>query len=825
MSDSDFIMWNKDGNWLTAPYNDGAGGKFTSDTDTSAYFEMCADETHASIDKGNYFLFTNFEEIHPLPALHQKARNYDNNHLQIRIEDQWFECNCPSLDESEQNALATDKNIVVSCTPTGPRTLIWINEGGREQWRQDRAQKKIKNEQRKQAQRERAAAEAIKNRHDQGDHFINPYTFVPLPEQIRRSKPKGHEALKLDAVSGWFTWRLTFKTPLVYPVEDLPITKDGSIRYPGSALRGALRNLHESLTGSCLRILDDEYLPVHREPMSVGAQEHRLAVVREVNPVTGAITKVEPTEKLCWVESSVIHKVISADELYSGSRVNLNAKTRNYASHAKRYEITDEDAASAGDDWVLHLSEAGARPRPSKKHPTRSYFIAAGRLTGEKLITITQENWEQFKLMCAGSEDMTGEDNSNQSSPSSPRPGEWDCVKFQKSLGEEPECIGKRHKANALLSNGDTVWLDSNDRLKMATIWRYPGEYSVGDRMNKDFKPCHDPKSLCPSCAVFGSVDTRTPEKKKPSVEQAGYASHVRVGWAYSAGSISPDQIDIPPLRSPKPSSGGFYLEPGPSDSNKTSNDIPHAHWGSDSDKPKPRKIRGRKYYWHGQTDRDEPNRQTSRSKEASDGSIKIAREIVLETKVSFDNLTREQLGWLLAAADPGTFFNTTNTSQDKQQNEYWIHLGRSKPLGYGSAQPEITNLHVQTAHGRYDTVEDVPTTTEELISAISSHIPDELKCVHNYLRRVLMAHPQYVADDRIWYPPIGNFKKRNNREEKEEFDQSFQWFASNSGGRPPNGLTPLPDAMDDNQYLPTGASQKDSSNQKKNNTKGRRRR
>ncbi|MGV1005704.1 MAG: hypothetical protein ACOYEV_13285 [Candidatus Nanopelagicales bacterium] len=48
---------------------------------------------------------------------------------------------------------------------------------------------------------------------------------------------------------------------------------------PGSSLAGPVRSLHEALTGSCLRVVDEEFLPVHRDPAVALARDWRLAVV------------------------------------------------------------------------------------------------------------------------------------------------------------------------------------------------------------------------------------------------------------------------------------------------------------------------------------------------------------------------------------------------------------------------------------------------------------------------------------------------------------------------------------------------------------------
>lgn len=784
MADPEFIMWHgSDGSWWTAPYNDGAGGRFTVDPETQGYFEISAEDSDTDISDEGYFLYLGYEKIIPLKLLPRKSRDFRRHQLLAKINGHWCDCDCGDLSESEKNALCGDDAVVVACTPGDSPSLVWVNQGGRGEWMRDRFERST-------AAARREAELKNQSRHDDGAHFINPYTFVPLPERIHRGKPSGHDGLRENSVSGWFTWRLTLKTPLVYPLDDVPSGQDGTIRYPGSALRGALRNLHESLTGGCLRILDDEYLPVHREPMSVGARSFTLAIVREVDEITGAVTEVEETEDLHWVEEPVIHKVLGANVLCSGCHVDLDTSTARRL-YGDRREITEIGAATSGEGWVLHLSSMTSGR-------DNHYFIAAGRLTGRRR-RIPTDAWDQFQRMCEGSQDMIGTADSPDTSAFSPGTAEWPGVEVYHEGGTS--LIGRRRRADGHLAKGDTVWLDGRGRLKMATIWRYPGKYTVGERMDEDFLPCHDPNNLCPSCAVFGSVDTRSPRAAgRGANEQVGYATHVRVDWASSDARPTTTMVELPPLRAPKPSSGGFYLvcDPGSGRASRAEDHVPHAHWGSASDKKgSPRGIRGRKYYWHGQTDpkKATTNRQRRRSHQADDGETTIAAAgLVLRARVSFDNLSREQLGWLLAAAFPGSFLDGT----------CWVHIGRGKPLGYGSAEPGIEDLHVQTAQSRYGpAADDESSTVESLIERARKNTPEELREVHAALRRVLAAQPGGVPADRIWYPTTENFSQQGT----EQFDRSFAWFAGHSGGRPSNkfkgDLVPLPQVMEGVQYLP----------------------
>ncbi len=122
--------------------------------------------------------------------------------------------------------------------------------------------------------------------------FVNPYTFVPNVALPARRSPAGHAALGEGRFSGVLNVTVMARTPLLIggfstegaDVKDLPRRRDGTVMIPGSGLMGAVRSLHEALTGSCLRIVDTGRVPVHRHPVNTSqTRDLVLAVVDEVD--------------------------------------------------------------------------------------------------------------------------------------------------------------------------------------------------------------------------------------------------------------------------------------------------------------------------------------------------------------------------------------------------------------------------------------------------------------------------------------------------------------------------------------------------------------
>jgi hypothetical protein len=144
--------------------------------------------------------------------------------------------------------------------------------------------------------------------------FINPYSFVPLPEEVTRSKPAGHERLAAGCLSGRIMVTFRCVTPLLLRgggrqdedgYEDVPKRKDGAPFVPGSSLHGAIRALHETLAGGCLRVFDSEFVPVYRD-QPLTNPKLRMAVVERV--LDGAPVEL----RLCTSTVRIDHRILAA---------------------------------------------------------------------------------------------------------------------------------------------------------------------------------------------------------------------------------------------------------------------------------------------------------------------------------------------------------------------------------------------------------------------------------------------------------------------------------------------------------------------------------
>lgn len=800
------VKHNADG-WLVAPWAGGLGGSYEASDDPAWLDAVAADALGADpVPQGDAFFIGLTEdgmvsELLPLSVANKQLQQGtltatdptqgDQCSVDEKLVGTWLQ----SLTSGLYKALSEDRRAraprawlqSLANGPTrlavvardGHSILAWLEDGGREGWLAER-------ERGERHQLETAQRTEAKRKLDSGDAFINPYSFVPLPQEITRSAPRGHHD-GAAGLSGWFDWELTLQTDLLLPQG--VSASDEVLSYPGSALRGALRSLHETVAGGCMRVLDESYVPVHREPMNAYHDgSDLLAVVREIDPMTHAVTKVEVVDRVYWVPIQVLQAGLGA--LYSGMTLRLDTSTAAPVPVKNRWEVAAPGSATPGSDYVMHITAAGAR------RPNHTYYVAVGRLSGRNT-AITDSTWQQFITACEGSQDLVGATAMGDTSGEVPGAGDWPAA----DVRYDGTYIGKRRRTDGWLGVGDTVWLTGGTRtrpreLKMATIWRSRGDLDlpVSKRMPTDLLPCSSPTHLCPTCAVFGSIRA----DRSDDHEQAAYRTHINVGWARSVtvdgtdAAVSSETRGLPPLRSPKPSSGGFYLDAPTARYRRAStakDHVPQFHWRNQPDESgQPRRIRGRKYYWHGQADggRQTPrNHNTDQHGEAQS----VDAGVILRARITFDNLDAEQLGWLLVAAQPDQLFGET----------CHIHLGGGKPLGYGTAAPRIENLVLFEPAERYGGATTTTVTRAQAIEQVAGLVTVRgLTETHRALARLL--RPDAVDADRISYPTSEPF----SRQATKAFAESFGWFGKHSGGRI-GDLVPLPEASNLDQYLDSG--------------------
>ena len=702
-----------------------------------------------------------------------------------------------------------------------PERLCWTGEGVHA-WIETTTKE---NERRAAEQEERKAQGRLRKLHDGGNAFINPYTFVPLPDKVKRDKPHGHARAVEGGLTGYLDVEFVFRSPLMMPVdwktaEETTATGtriEERVTVPGSSVRGAVRSLFEVISSSCLSIIDPDYRPAHRASLEM-RPDKRLAVVDEVDS-DGRVISVLPTSRVVWIRAEALWRLFGgAVGLRSGVRISLDEKAIYEQSFGgskgkpvKREQLKPEGEPTLkkGGDWVVHVADAGAKGN----HPADRIHVAVGKLDATP-IRLGEKTWEDYRELCRYSADVTA----GGLAPSAPA---WDAKDWPEVLVRHRSgtTIGKRRKSDGALAPGDSVWITTRSEggervvagLTMSSSWRELGKGPIRDRLPDDsLLPCCDPDELCPACATFGFIEARAEGQRRDQAEHNAYASHLRFGAFETDAPVSLRLVLPPPTRSPRPSAGAFYLEHPTAEGENREAGVaelgkPASRWGGQLDSPRMRRIAGRKFYWHGQEPEDTTPtpRQVRRAHYPEEGAPdcqETGRWIteeppVLKGRIHFENIDARQLGFLMLALEPRELAERAGATVN---GELAIHLGGGKGLGFGTAVGRITATCVQDAAGRYRA--GAGRAEVDPCGAAMQVIDPEAPWITGLVKAL---GTESVPADRIWYPTTGNFTQRGSDAEQKEFDKSFEYYARFSGGKnKETRMRTLPRIDDPIQYM-----------------------
>jgi CRISPR-associated protein (TIGR03986 family) len=630
--------------------------------------------------------------------------------------------------------------------------------------------------------------------------FVNPYTFVPFPAdgscQLRL--PAGHQGLSDGRYMGRLSITWTAETPLLVRggeqdgVLRFPRRVDGTPVVPGSSIKGAVRSLHETLFGGCLRVFDEQYLPVYRAIADQRARGKgwKLGQVAEVDPSSGRPVTITICDQVVWVRHDAFSDA-GFDDLRTGSTCDVDESAITDSSPGRR----EARAVTEGAGWVVLITDAGARSGAP-------YYAATGRLTDTEL-KVTDLAWDRYRLAVDGADDLrTGATQSED--------GFAEVDYAQK--GQAPMRIGRRRRASRRLAEHDVLWVRVEDglitELALAYFWRTPGDIPAGGRVPADLKPCTDPENLCVSCRLFGSADVGGADRSAGNRQRA-YRGHVRFGDARTERHGDSWPVEhLAPLAAPRPGAGQLYLDlrsqAAPSDKGQ----VPARQWGHPGrDKgADPRQLRGRKFYWHAAPGGQQPWRGHERDHHS--GALTTSAELApagtrFTGSVWFENLSLAELAGLVAAIDPHRLLNASAPPGYHDTGpEIRPHLGGGKPFGLGTVDPSVELVEVADGPSRYGEGAPVAIDMSDIDTAIgglASDVPDGVRQRWPDLAAALNVH--HVNPARVWYPPAQDWSHAG----EPGFDATFEFFKHTSGqwlsegGRP---MVPLPDPHEADQYL-----------------------
>jgi CRISPR-associated protein (TIGR03986 family) len=666
--------------------------------------------------------------------------------------------------------------------------------------------------------------------------FVNPYTFVPLPESVERRAPAGHDQAADDAICGSLTVTWTLQTPLLLPKDpnsrqdegqqgEKPDEKsgpaqsrwsrEGKLVVPGSTMKGSVRSLHETLMGGCLRVFDADFLPVYRQPAVAKGPDWRLGVV-EIVTRDGRPTQITMTERTAWVPVGELRAALGRAP-QTGDTVDIPADAIREDTGLQRFEVVDPDAVGKGDRWVVVVGDSGTRQNTNRRRDgsERRFLCAAGRLPDETQIAeVSDDAWEEYVRLCEGTDDLR-RIRQDPEGHKDPEIKGWRSERRFRDVKFQGAVVGRRRMVTGRLWAGDVVWarVDAASgeihQLSMAAIWRVSGHGPLGERVPECLHPCQKWDELCLSCRMFGSADT-TGATKGGSADQQAYAGHVRVGDAI-ATKPARSQVRLAPLAAPRPGAGQFYLQHERTEPARTETQLPSAYWGAErhEDQGRFRPVRGRKHYWHGDPSKRTPPRHKARQEQRNEAMTGdrtlVSAGTMLTQKIAFDNLSMSELGSLLLALCPGLDLpgQEPHGGESAKDTVHASHLGGGKPFGLGSVTAEVTELRWSYVRDRYAGRSETVQPAEEFFTEVRAQVRSMAGPARQHwptVSRILRVDA--VDPELIWYPLGGEWGDETNR------DRAFRYFARTNGQFYANRqepIVPLPDpAPGNDQALQT---------------------
>ncbi|MER5493456.1 TIGR03986 family CRISPR-associated RAMP protein [Streptomyces sp. NPDC002490] len=665
------------------------------------------------------------------------------------------------------------------------------------------------------------------------DTFINPYTLTSLAKEAPpgwRTAGAGHGRLAEGRYAGSVDVEVTARSPLLlrdvyqegqggevgrFPVRRFPGFADPVPYLPGSSLAGAVRSLHETLAGGCLRVFAAEFRPGYRDQARARPGAWRLAQVREVDE-DGRPSRMElcPGDPV-WVESAALHQALGgAGNLRTGARVTLLDRG---VEALGRHQVTEPHQVRAGGSWVVLVTDAQTRKK-ERKNPAGGarlpgrYFCATGELEGRtRAVTLPDAVWQRFLDAVDDTKDMREFRQQR-------RPVTEATLPTGKVFhpGKDGKLLGLRALARRRLFVDQVVWVLPGitdpqhlavEELTLAQLWRHAGgTTTAGQRVPEHLLACTDHRQLCPSCRIFGAADTEGEDGRTGRAEQRSYRGHVRFGDAVPHRAHPTEIRHLPPLGSPKPGAGQVYFTHSGKLEGRTattSQGPPLREWGSEGDHNAERRLRGRKQYWltgsaqlrpyfratatepdafetlyekedrlPAQNGQQEKNQLLSQAESLPAGSVFTFR-------VHFENLDAAELGGLLCAVDPALVLRDADEADDA----YGWAVGGGRPLGFGTVTARVCALSPADAASRYLGGPPPALDVQGAVAAFRASVsPDLRRLWKSQLRKVLRL--DWAAPDRVWYPPAATLATPDERFDTKALKPSFTFWNETSGGR-----------------------------------------
>lgn len=489
------------------------------------------------------------------------------------------------------------------------------------------------------------------------DKFLNPYNFIGFPPT------KAAAYTDKDRHTGVIEYTIETRTPLFIPNSSSESAfKESGIkdhksydffsyteldpgqtyenRYhvpviPGSEIRGVIRNVYETLTDSCMGLLNEEEYPVKR---SFGRFSPGL---------------------LCRQNGKFVLR--KADSLRIGDCASGNKAPKGFEKDSNGKEIYYDEPLETNKNGYGTITRY---ERQSGKYRKKGYLIKWGMGARKK----------RYHLFVPQSGYVNGVSFSRDQVERKLL-NVIDSYLSQPALEKENEDAYKEYKEDLLnfLSGAGQYFPVCYSFLGSNIIYLAPAIFSkevyssnIGELAGK-FAPCKD--NFCPACDLFGHIGRNN---------ESSRGSRIRFTDLYPTEEREPkdyylcDKITLPALGGPKIGNVDFYLKK-PKDASFWTYD----YYVKDGKLIiSPGKLRGRKYYWHHSSVYLKSTEPTNLNKTVRP----VKAGVAFSGKLYFDGISKKQLEQLIWILNSGS-------------EKLGLKLGAAKPFGLGSISCTSDNV------------------------------------------------------------------------------------------------------------------------------------
>ena len=604
--------------------------------------------------------------------------------------------------------------------------------------------------------------------------FLNPYNFISFPQK------KAEAYTDTDKHTGVIEYTITTKTPLFIPnsssdkafKESEKVTDHKSYDFfsytnlnpektyeneyhlpviPGSEMRGVVRNAYETLTDSCMGLLNEEIYPVKRSyekfiPGLLYKNKDKLVLYSAAS---------------YRVDIKISRKYKNGKKLYfTPQRATKEKKDKNGNVKTIRYwKIVTSVGENRGNylkegyllKWGMGLIES--EDKNNKNSDNKNFNNKNSNIkTNYHIYQAKKEEEISFFTREKVERKVVAVIDSYLAQPAITPENEKAYMEYKKDL------------VDFLNGNEEKYFPVNYSALDKENIYLAPAVYSkeiynnsIG-KLAGEFAPCKE--DFCPACDLFGHIGKTNKTCKGSGIRFTDlYVKEEKTPESYNQYYLE-NKITLQTLGGPKLGNVEFYLKKPDKNASFWTYDYYILNWNV---KVAPGELRGRKYYWHHPQVHFEKVEPTNLNK-----TVRPVKEgIEFKGKLYYESISKKQLEQLIWILNSGS-------------EQLGLKLGAAKPLGLGSISctvDQVQERKIKLAEdGLVYSVEKIPleNITYETVG-FSQNVKEEF-----YLIAGLNTVSKNIP---ITYPRT--YEQKNGK-----MEEGFKWFGLNHWiGKAGNGM------------------------------------